>query len=236
MMEATMSPTPSDPYKTQPLPPLTEALARPVRLPLAALLALAVVPAIVIAALLVGAGSTRQSAPKVMPLLPSPTLGLARVAAAAGLPRATVAYDAPGGQVVGALEPGRGYRVVARSGLDWVQLDVAGNGEAPNLVWVAAGAVPETQTVAGLADLATAAPTPTAQVVYVAAAPAAPAAAPPPSPRAAEARAPEPTAAYVLAPPTPAPRSVVMAPYPTATPCSIRDLGLSLQPCHGYVR
>lgn len=221
---------PNDPYQTQPLPPLTQALARPVSLPLAGLIALALAPSLLVAALLLWADPA-PSAPPALGLLPSPTLGIARAAAPAhGLARATVAYDAPGGAPIGALEPGRAYRVIARAGLAWVQLDVAGPGEAPNLVWVAAGDIPEVAAVAGLADLATPAPTAAPEIVYVAApAPARPA------PAAPAAEAPAPTSGYLLPPATPAPQPMVVRAFPTAEPCTLREVGASLRVCNGIV-
>lgn len=233
MMEALVTTSPNDPYKTQPLPRLTQRLAQPVQLPLGAIAALVIVPALLSITLLVLWATTQQPASKATPLLPSPTLGVARITAQQdkGLPRAVVAYDAPDGSVIGALEQGRGYKVVARSGLAWVQLDVARAGETGNLVWVSADDVPEVQTAAGLQDLATPAPSATPQVVYVAA--------PAPLPALPEAPAelaPEPTStpAYLIPPATPALRSVVFQTFPTATPCSLRQLGSSLQPCNGY--
>jgi len=102
---------------------------------------------------------------------PVPTAGqapptAAPPASAAQLPAAMVAYDRPGGTVIGALEPGRPFLVVAHSGEEWLQLDV-GTPEQPNLVWTPAwdGA----PAVAGLLDLATPTPVPTATPVpYVA--------------------------------------------------------------------
>jgi hypothetical protein len=38
------------------------------------------------------------------------------------LRRAAVAYDAPAGNVLGAIEQGRVYQVLARFGADWLQL------------------------------------------------------------------------------------------------------------------
>lgn len=215
---------PHDPHKTQPLsplPPLTQTLARPIALPLPALVILALGPALLVAATLLLWGGIGRPAPAPALLVASPTPALARGAAGPSLSRATVAYASPGGAVVGALEPGRGYAVTARSGLDWVQLDVARPGEPANLVWVAAADVPEVAGVAGLADLATPAPSPTAQVVYVAA-PAEPA-------------APAPTQTYILPPATPAPQPIVMLPVPTTPPCSLRELGAVLRPCNGIV-
>src|SRR6266545_3265911 len=77
---------------------------------------------------------------------PAPTVV---VASQHGLERTVVAYDAPSGNVLGAIEQGRAYRVVARSGASWLQLDVDGSG----LVWVQAGDLdPE---LADVPDLAT---------------------------------------------------------------------------------
>lgn len=45
---------------------------------------------------------------------------------------AVVVYDAPGGAVIGAIEPGRGYVPIARFGDDWVQLAANESGN----VWV----------------------------------------------------------------------------------------------------
>lgn len=229
---------PNDPYETRPLPPLTEPLARPLRLPLAAILTLLIVPIVAFGVLLSGRIVPRPDTRLVM-LLPSPTLGVAVPTASAGLPHAIVAYAAPNGAVLGALEQGRSYRVVARAGTDWVQIDVAAAGTAPNLVWVAADEIPELAALAQLLDLATPVPTATTHVVHVAAT--APAPAPvavivPTEPSAAELvpLEPSPTSGYIIPPPTPALRSLVIVTYPTLTPCSIRELGLGLQPCHGY--
>lgn len=99
------------------------------------------------------------------------------------LPRASVAYASPGGAVLGALEPGRRYRPVARYGANWVQIDAEGSG----LVWIDAGAAGITIDVA-LVDLS---PRPTAEVIAVSVPPA-PAGAPPAS-AGAPAAAPAPT-------------------------------------------
>jgi hypothetical protein len=79
------------------------------------------------------------------------------------LRRAVVAYDAPNGSAIGAIESGRTYSVVARWGSDWLQADVAGSG----VVWLKADQVLDLP--AGLADLE---PAPQPQVIYVAAQPA----------------------------------------------------------------
>lgn len=74
------------------------------------------------------------------------------------LPRAVTAYAAPGGAILGAIEPGRPYAIVARAGSEWLQLNVQDSG----LVWVRwadSGLVPAGE----LADLTPAPP----QVVYV---------------------------------------------------------------------
>lgn len=65
----------------------------------------------------------------------APTLA-PTIASTAGpvLDRAIVAYAAPGGDVIGAIEPGRPYTLAARAP-GWVQLAIAGSG----LVWVRAG-------------------------------------------------------------------------------------------------
>jgi hypothetical protein len=87
------------------------------------------------------------------------------------LTRAVVAFDAPDGQVLGAIEGGRRYRVLARSGLSWAQLDVDGSGA----VWVR---LAELDALAGALDLATPVPTPPPQVRYITSLPAP---APPPA-------------------------------------------------------
>ncbi|NTU83686.1 MAG: hypothetical protein HGA45_30660 [Chloroflexales bacterium] len=136
------------------------ALARPVSLPLAALVTLGGVSALLLAGLALWWGIAQRPAPLPVVLLATPTLDVPhRAQPAATLARAVIAYDAPGGAPLGALEPGRAYAVVARNSLDWAQLDVAQPGAPANLVWVAADAVPELQAAAGVADLATPAPT-----------------------------------------------------------------------------
>jgi len=108
--------------------------------------------------------------------------------------RAAVAYAAPDGAVLGAIEPGRPYRVVARYGADWLLLDVDGSGA----VWAR---LDDVGLPAGL-SLADLAPTP-APVMIVVDRPAPPA---PPAPLARAAVAqPEPAPLVPLAPePTPA--------------------------------
>jgi len=122
------------------------------------------------------------AAPEPVTIIVTPTLAPLRVADARDtggprLPRASVAYAAPGGAVLGALEPGRGYRPVARYGANWVQIDAEGSG----LVWIDAGAA-GVPVSASLPDLA---PRATPEVIYViapaAAAPAAPVIAPAPT-------------------------------------------------------
>jgi hypothetical protein len=76
------------------------------------------------------------------------------------LRRAVVAYDAPAGNVIGAIEQGRTYQVLARFGSDWLQTDVAGSG----VVWLKADQVLDLP-----ADLVDLQPPPAAQVIYVAA-------------------------------------------------------------------
>lgn len=90
--------------------------------------------------------------PLATPLLPGKSATVADLpvpAAGARLPRAIVAYAAPVGEPLGAIEAGRAYTATATYGAAWVRLDVAGSG----LVWVRAGELPEVSR-AGLADLA----------------------------------------------------------------------------------
>ena len=103
------------------------------------------------------------------------------------LARALVAYDAPDGRVIGAIDRGHAYQIVARFGQDWLQADVAGSG----VVWLRTAEVFDLP--AGLADLQ-------------------PTAAPPPIVRATDAPAPppsyqveslEPAADVLGSPPTP---------------------------------
>lgn len=75
------------------------------------------------------------------------------------LGRAVVAYDAPNGHVIGAIDQGHRYEVCARFGADWVQAEVSGSG----LVWLRTADVFDLPT-----DLADLAPTQAPQVVYVA--------------------------------------------------------------------
>ena len=74
--------------------------------------------------------------------------------AAVLLDRAIVAYAAPGGDILGAVDAGRAYTAIGRYGTSWAQLDIGER--AP--VWVRLGDLPGL-TVAGLPDLA---PKPTA--------------------------------------------------------------------------
>jgi hypothetical protein len=127
---------------------------------------------------ILGTRAQAEPAPIILLATPTPALALLPTATPAGpvLPRAAVAYAEPGGLVLGGLEPGRPYVVLARYGSSWLQVD-AGSGA----VWLDAVAAGLTVDAA-LADLE---PQPTAQVVivrevqqqtvYVAAPPAAPA-------------------------------------------------------------
>jgi len=93
---------------------------------------------------------------------PRPTADVAKAAAVAPntLGRAAVAYDSPNGSVIGAIEQGRAYTVLARYGADWLQLNVSGSG----VVWL------RSVDVTGLpADVADLAPAPAPAVVYVSA-------------------------------------------------------------------
>jgi hypothetical protein len=69
----------------------------------------------------------------VQPPTAVPAAQVADISRANLLPRAVVAYDSPSGQVLGAIEAGRPYRVVAASaGALWLQADVTGSG----LIWI----------------------------------------------------------------------------------------------------
>lgn len=99
---------------------------------------------------------------------PAPTLA---PTAAALLDRAIVAYAAPDGDILGAVEAGRPYTPTGRYGSTWAQLDVGER--AP--IWVRLGDMPGL-TVAGLPDLApkpTPIPVPAVVPVVPAAVPAA---------------------------------------------------------------
>jgi hypothetical protein len=95
------------------------------------------------------------TAPAVMP----PTAVPIQVAAVLpnALRRAVVAYDAPAGNVLGAIEQGRSYAVLARFGSDWLQADVMGSG----VVWLKADQVLDLPP--GLVDMQ---PAPQPQVIY----------------------------------------------------------------------
>jgi hypothetical protein len=100
-------------------------------------------------------------------ILASPTMPGPAIAAApsrTGLPRAVVAYDAPDGRALGAIDAGRPYTPTVRSGLDWLQIDAAGSG----LVWVRIADLFD--GLASLPDVAT--PIPPAAPAIVEAAPA----------------------------------------------------------------
>jgi hypothetical protein len=115
-------------------------------------------------ALLGALASARPAAPAVpLPTLPpiiivaTPTMAGPAVAAApphSGLPRAVVAYDAPDGRALGAIEAGRPYTPTVRSGLEWLQIDAAGSG----LVWVRVADLFD--GLASLPDIATPIPAP----------------------------------------------------------------------------
>lgn len=149
-------------------------------------------------------GRQRELAPVILLATatpPLPTMPVAATPSGPTLPRAVIAYAAPDGIVLGAIEPGRAYRLAARSGDFWLQLDVADSG----LVWVRASDLPEIAAP----DLATPVPQPTPAPIYIAPAPAMPAApAMPPAPAMPAAPMPE-------APAAPVPTPAQMAPLPT---------------------
>lgn len=68
---------------------------------------------------------------------PAPTVLPPTAIPVNALQRAIVAYAAPGGVVIGPIEPGRAYTATARYGSAWVQLQVAGSG----LIWTEAAIV-----------------------------------------------------------------------------------------------
>lgn len=151
--------------------------------PLVVLASLIAVP--LIAIILVSAAYRSATAPAVA-VQPTPQLPIIIVATAQAQPvttpaavvaavlpntlrRAVVAYDAPNGAALGAIEQGRAYAVLARWGADWLQADVVGSG----VVWLLSADVLDLP-----ADLADLQPPPAPAVVYVSA-PAAPAGAVP---------------------------------------------------------
>jgi len=136
--------------------------------------------------------------------LPLPTAEPIQVAAVQPntLRQAVVAYDAPAGNAIGAIEQGRAYTVLARYGADWLQADVTDSG----LVWLKADQVLDLP-----ADLTDLQPTDAPQIIYVAAQPAPAYAAPtmeplyqvtsdPPAPAYEPARAPQAAPAATAAP------------------------------------
>lgn len=94
-------------------------------------------------------------------IVPAPPTTLAQERDMFVLPRAVVAYNKPDGEPLGALDAGRSYRPLARSGNTWLLLDVEHSGA----VWVSADAL--TGASDRLPDLATPEPQPTARVVIV---------------------------------------------------------------------
>lgn len=122
------------------------------------------------------------------------------------LDRAVIAYDAPGGVALDALEPGRAYTVLATSGRDWTQID-AGSGP----VWVQSNKLPGYGP-----DIATSVPTATPRTEYVAVS----------NPVAAAAQAqPVPTAA----PATPVDAGPAFVPMPTAAPLDSPEFAAQVQ-------
>jgi hypothetical protein len=122
---------------------------------------------IVLVVVLVAIWPARPEAPSVAMPTPAPVILVATTVPATPVPilassaelhlvRAVVAYDAPDGKVLGAIEPGRPYQLVARSGAAWVQLAIEGSGS----VWV------RRQDLEGVVDVAT--PLPTAEPIVIA--------------------------------------------------------------------
>jgi hypothetical protein len=131
---------------------------------LSSLVALAL---LIIGALVLSWLRSPHSAPQAMPtpalsiVIATPSPAPAQQVAAAlpnTLRAAVVAFDAPDGNVLGAIEAGRAYQLLARWGADWLQADVQGSG----VVWLRASEVLELPS--GLADMQ---PPPAPEVVYV---------------------------------------------------------------------
>jgi hypothetical protein len=121
--------------------------------------------ALALVCLVVGTLAARITASPATPAPVAPVAAIAPTAAAiiqptpaAVLDRAIVAYAAPDGDILGAVEAGRPYTAVGRWSNTWAQLDIGQR--AP--IWVRLGDLPGL-TVAGLPDLA---PKPTAIPVY----------------------------------------------------------------------
>lgn len=93
------------------------------------------------------------------PIVPTPAAQIERVGANTTV-RALVAYDAPDGQALGAIEAGRSYQVLASYGASWLQADVTGSG----VVWLRAADL--LGMPGGLVDLQ---PTPAPRIVVVSA-------------------------------------------------------------------
>jgi hypothetical protein len=123
---------------------------------------------IVLVVVLVGIWPTLLSAPPSVPMpTPAPVIlvttplavtpiPIVAPSAEQRLPRAVVAYTQPDGAVLGAIEPGRRYQLLARSGWAWVQLAVDGSGR----VWV------RRDELEDVVDVAT--PLPTEQPILIA--------------------------------------------------------------------
>src|SRR5919109_1497225 len=74
---------------------------------------------LIVFVVLVGVWSARPTAPPSVALptpVPAISIPVGAPSAELRLVRAVVAYDAPEGKVLGAIEPGRPYQLVARSG------------------------------------------------------------------------------------------------------------------------
>jgi hypothetical protein len=121
------------------------------------------------------------------------------------LGQSVVAYDAPGGAVLGAVEAGRGYELAGRAGA-WVQVDVAGSG----MVWLRASDLPGVD-LPGLPDLATPTATPEPPTPQ------------PATPQPAPIYVPPPTPVYVAPTPIPTVCVTVNAGAHSATACGLRD-------------
>ncbi len=140
--DATTEPGPDPPT---PDPRIQTVASIPPRTLAGAVLGSLVILAILLALVGRALGSSPAAAPTPPSTPPSTSTPIAQ------LDRAIVAYAAPGGAVLGAVEGGRPYDMVARAGDTWVQLQIDSG-----LVWVSARDLD--RPIGALRDLATAAP------------------------------------------------------------------------------
>src|SRR5205823_2105642 len=87
----------------------------------------AAVPTQALPAPIIIIASPQMDGPRPTPA-PTPAAVVAAVVPENALRRAVVAWDSPNGSVIGAIEQGRAYTVLAKWGSDWLQADVSGSG------------------------------------------------------------------------------------------------------------